>query len=155
MRRGGRRVVTNHWSNAARAARSMTLSTVSSAGADRRKKARPNSCSKREVHMRTEEERDRLRETSLVFVVSTLGVLLFVAFAARLSAQEPATLPVTPLTAYTSPWGQGAKIKALIIGRRGDDMIVRAQDGRADIVPLTAETKISSPSGLFKMDKKH
>jgi len=105
--------------------------------------------------MRTEEERDRLRETSLVFVVSTLVVLLFVAFAARLSAQEPATLPVTRVTAYSFPSGQGAKIKGLIIGRQGDDMIVRDQDGRADIVTLTAETKISSPSGLFKMDKKH
>ena len=105
--------------------------------------------------MRTEEERDRLRETSLVFVVSTLVVLLFVAFAARLSAQEPATLPVTRVTAYSFPSGQGAKIKGLIIGRQGDDMIVRDQEGRADIVTLTAETKISSPSGLFKMDKKH
>ena len=58
--------------------------------------------------MRTEQEKDRLRETSLVFVVSTLVVMLFVAFAARLSAQEPVTLPKTTVTVTSFPAGQGA-----------------------------------------------
>ena len=90
-----------------------------------------------------------------MYVVSTLVMLLFMAFAARLPAQEPVTLPKTTVTVTSFPAGQGAKIKGLIISRNGDDMVIRDETGAADVVTLTAETKISSPSGLFKMDKKH
>lgn len=111
--------------------------------------------------MWTEEKKDRLRATSLIFVFTTLFVFLFAAFAAHLSAQTPdssqnvAKLPATSVTARVNyPPGQGAKIKGLIVGRNGDDMSIRGEDGNMYVTTLTADTKIQSPSGLFKMERK-
>jgi OOP family OmpA-OmpF porin len=105
--------------------------------------------------MWTEDKGDRVRASSVLFVLSTLLVLAFAAFAARLTAQTPQQLPVTQVTAprsFTS--GEEAKIKGLITGRNGDDMTIRDEDGHIDVVTLTADTRISSPSGLFKTEKK-
>lgn len=99
-------------------------------------------------------QRDRLRNTSLTFVVATLPLAVF-ALAARLSAQNPQPLPPTVITQTVNfTQGQEAKVKGLIISRNGDDVIIRDEDAKIDVVSLTADTKISSPSGLFKMDKK-
>jgi len=102
--------------------------------------------------MWTEENKDWLRKPSLALVAATLLVLALAAFATRLSAQTP--LPATTVTATYFPTGQAAKVKGLIISRSGDDMTIRDDQGGMDVVTLTADTKISSPSGLFKMDKK-
>jgi outer membrane protein OmpA-like peptidoglycan-associated protein len=54
---------------------------------------------------------------------------------------------------YTS--GQEGKIKGLIVGRNGDDMLVHDDNGNMDVVTLTADTKIYSPNqGLFRLEKK-
>jgi outer membrane protein OmpA-like peptidoglycan-associated protein len=103
--------------------------------------------------MWTEEKQDGLRKPSLALVAATLLVLVLAAFATRLSAQTP-TLPASKVTATYFSTGQAAKIKGLIISRNGDDMLIRDDAGATDVVTLTADTRISSPSGLFKMEKK-
>jgi outer membrane protein OmpA-like peptidoglycan-associated protein len=103
--------------------------------------------------MWTEERQAGLRKPSLVLAAATPLVLLLAAFAS-VSAQTQ-TLPATTVTATSYAAGQSAKVKGLIISRNGDDMVVRDDAGGMDVVTLTADTKISSPSGLFKMDKKH
>src|SRR6185503_7997128 len=104
--------------------------------------------------MWTEDKRDRLRGSSLMFVFTVLLVVLFAAFAAHLSAQTPQPLPATTVTAPANfTEGQGAKVKGLIISRRGDDMVIRDEDGHVDVITLTEGTRISSPSGLFKTEK--
>ena len=103
--------------------------------------------------MWTEEKQDGLRKPSLALVAATLLVLVLAAFATRLSAQTP-VLPASKVTATYFPTGQSAKIKGLIISRNGDDMLIRDDAGATDVVTLTADTRISSPSGLFKMEKK-
>ena len=88
-----------------------------------------------------------------VLAAATPLVLLLAAFAS-VSAQTQ-TLPATTVTATVFAAGQAGKLKGLIISRNGDDMVLRDDAGGMDVVTLTADTKISSPSGLFKMDKKH
>ncbi len=102
--------------------------------------------------MWTEEAMDRRLETSLVFAASTLIALLL---APRLPAQQPVSLPNSSVIMTSYPAGQGARVKGLIISRNGDDMVLHDEFDRTDVVTLTADTRISSPSGLFKMDKKH
>ena len=104
--------------------------------------------------MWTEEKKAELRKPSRALAAATPLVMLLAAFAARLPAQTP-TLPTTTVTATAFVAGQGAKVKGLIISRNGDDMTIRDDAGGLDIVTLTADTRITSPSGLFKMDKKH
>jgi len=104
--------------------------------------------------MRTEEKKAGLRKPSFAHAAATPLVLLLAAFATRLPAQTP-VLPTTTVTATAFAAGQGAKVKGLIISRNGDDMTIRDDAGGLDVVTLTADTRISSPSGLFKMDKKH
>ena len=103
--------------------------------------------------MWTEERQAGLRKPSLVLAAATPLVLLLAAFAS-VSAQTQ-TLPPTTVTATVFAAGQSGKLKGLIISRNGDDMVLRDDAGGMDVVTLTADTKISSPSGLFKMDKKH
>ena len=75
------------------------------------------------------------------------------------AAQDPATPPVNgPVPAQPSVrWapGQEGKVKGAIMMRQGDEMLVR-QENSSDVsaVTLTDGTKISSPSGLFNIDKK-
>lgn len=90
---------------------------------------------------------------TVALVLSALAVL---ALASHASAQAPVLLPSTNVTVpYTSHApGEGAKIKGLIVSRDGDDMTIRDEGGRMDVVTLTADTKISSPTGLFKTDKR-
>jgi outer membrane protein OmpA-like peptidoglycan-associated protein len=107
--------------------------------------------------MWTEQRKDRLRATSLIFVFTTVVVFIVAVLAARLSAQtpQPRVLPVTSVTA-TRQFAQGeeAKIKGLITSRSGDDMVIRDENGAIDIVTLTNDTKISSPGGLFNLEKR-
>src|SRR5678815_3940769 len=98
--------------------------------------------------MWTEEKQDGLRKPSLALVAATLLVLVLAAFATRLSAQTP-TLPASKVTATYFPTGQAAKVKGLIISRNGDDMLIRDDAGQTDVVTLTADTRISSPSGCL------
>jgi outer membrane protein OmpA-like peptidoglycan-associated protein len=50
--------------------------------------------------------------------------------------------------------GQDAHIKGLIVSRDGDDMVINDEDGHIDLVTITADTRITSPSGIFKTAKK-
>ncbi len=95
------------------------------------------------------------REIVVMALMIILGVFVVVVLASRASAQTPVRLPVTRTVAPTVQFviGQSAKIKGLIISRDGDDMLVRDEMGGTDLVTLTAQTQISSPTGLFKLEK--
>lgn len=88
----------------------------------------------------------------VAYIMCALAVL---ALAARASAQTPFRLPtqhvIVPKVDYAA--GQNAKINGLILSRSGDDMTVRGDDGTVSIVTLTEATRISSPSGLFNLDR--
>lgn len=96
------------------------------------------------------------RHGDAIRVALTLSALTLLAFAPNAQAQNPPTLPVTRVTAPSISYtpGQEAKVKGLIVSRDGDDMMLQDDQGHFNVVTLTADTKISSPSGLFKMDKK-
>lgn len=86
------------------------------------------------------------------------GGLAMLVPAARAQAQkQPLMLPATHVTVpqRTFSPGEGAKVKGLIVSRNGDDMVIRDETGYLDVITLTADTKISSPSGIFKTEKKH
>ena len=107
--------------------------------------------------MWTDDKKDRLRATSLIFMFTTIVVFVVAVLAARLSAQtpQPRVLPATNVTAARQfAQGEDAKIKGLITSRRGDDMVIRDENGAIDVVTLTADTKISSPSGILKLERK-
>jgi OOP family OmpA-OmpF porin len=90
-------------------------------------------------------------------VALVFGGLAVLALASQAGAQkEPLLLPTQHVTVpqQTFTPGQGAKVKGLIISRNGDDMVIRDETGYLDVVTLTADTKISSPSGIFKTEKK-
>ena len=85
------------------------------------------------------------------------GSMALLAFAVEAKAQrEPPMLPAQQVSVPRQAFapGQGAKVKGLIISRSGDDMMVRDESGHLARITLTADTRISSPSGLFKMEKK-
>lgn len=78
-------------------------------------------------------------------------------------AQDPSSAPLPeqqrpPVPAQpTVRWapGQEGKVKGAIMTREGDEMLVRQQNSNdISAVTLTDGTKISSPSGLFNIDKK-
>jgi outer membrane protein OmpA-like peptidoglycan-associated protein len=88
------------------------------------------------------------------------AVTAVLATTAPAAAQDPATTPPVngPVPAQPSVrWapGQEGKVKGAIMMREGDEMLVR-QENSSDVsaVTLTDGTKISSPSGLFNIDKK-
>jgi len=66
------------------------------------------------------------------------------------SAQGVASLP--PLVVHAD--GQKFKISGILVDRNGDQLRVREGDVATHTVLLTNDTKISTPSGLFKMDRK-
>ena len=115
--------------------------------------------SRREVSVWWDERTSRIRASygDAITVAGLLCALAVLAVASRASAQTPLRLPATNVTVPAINYnpGQDAKIKGLIISRDGDDMTVRDEGGYLDVVTLTEDTKISSPSGVFKTDKKH
>lgn len=109
--------------------------------------------------MRWDERTSQIRASyeSAITVAGLLCALAVFAVASRASAQTPLRLPATNVTVPAINYnpGQDAKIKGLIISRDGDDMTIRDEGGYLDVVTLTEDTKISSPSGVFKTEKKH
>jgi OOP family OmpA-OmpF porin len=108
--------------------------------------------------MRWDDRRSLIRATygEAIIIALLLCVLTVLGVASTASAQTPQPLPVTNVTAKRIAFmqGQRSSLKGLIISRDGDDMWVRDGNGANNLVTLTADTKISSPSGLFGMDKK-
>ncbi len=108
--------------------------------------------------MRWEAGKTQVRERygDALRVAVTLSALSLLALAPNTQAQNPPTLPVTRVTAPSVTYtpGQEAKIKGYIISRNGDDMMLQDDQGHMNLVTLTADTKVESPSGLFNMDKK-
>ena len=108
--------------------------------------------------MRWDDRRSLIRATygEAIIVALLLCVLTVLGVASTASAQTPQPLPVTNVTAKRIAFmqGQRSSLKGLIISRDGDDMWVRDENGANATVTLTADTKISSPSGLFSLDKK-
>jgi len=109
--------------------------------------------------MRWRERKTQIRAMygEAITVALMWGGLAVLVLAARAQAQkEPLMLPTTHVTVPQKAYspGEGAKVKGLIISRNGDDMVIRDETGYLDVVTLTADTKISSPSGIFKTEKK-
>jgi OOP family OmpA-OmpF porin len=77
-------------------------------------------------------------------------LLATLAFAPPASAQEAASLP--PLVVHAD--GQKAKISGILVDRNGDQLRVREGNVATHTILLTDDTRISTPSGLFKMDRK-
>jgi len=92
-----------------------------------------------------------------------LAVTAAFALAAPALAQDPSNAPLPEQARPSIParptvrWapGQEGKVKGAIMTREGDEMLVRQQSSN-DIssVTITDGTKISSPSGLFNIDRK-
>src|SRR5689334_7337248 len=115
--------------------------------------------STRSERMRWRERKTQIRAMygEAITVALMWGGLAVLVLAARAQAQkEPLMLPTTHVTVPQKAYspGEGAKVKGLIISRNGDDMVIRDETGYLDVVTLTADTKISSPSGIFKTEKK-
>lgn len=109
--------------------------------------------------MRWSERKTQIRTMygEAITVALLWGGLAVLVLAAQAQAQkEPLMLPTTHVTVPQKTFspGEGAKVKGLIISRAGDDMVIRDETGYLDVVTLTADTKISSPSGIFKTEKK-
>src|SRR4051812_12796112 len=88
---------------------------------------------------------------------AVFGLLALVASSVTAQQQQqPTTLPQQRIVAtpIQYPQGQPVHIKGLIISRDGEDMIVRDEDKNVDVVTLAADTRITSPSGLFKTSKR-
>lgn len=79
-----------------------------------------------------------------------LPLLAALALAHPVSAQGVASLP--PMVVHAD--GQKFKISGILVDRNGDHLRVREGDVATHTVLLTDDTKISTPSGLFKMDRK-
>jgi hypothetical protein len=77
-------------------------------------------------------------------------LLATLAFAPAASAQEATPLP--PMVVHAD--GQKVKISGILVDRHGDQLRVREGNVATHNVLLTNDTKISTPSGLFKMDRK-
>ena len=100
---------------------------------------------------------NRTRHGEAINVALVLGGVALLTLSAEATAQkEPLLLPTQHVTVpqQTFQPGQGAKVKGLIISRNGDDMMIRDETGYLDLITLTADTKISSPSGSFQTEKK-
>jgi OOP family OmpA-OmpF porin len=85
-------------------------------------------------------------------VRSRLTPLLFAALAFGLpaAAQEPTPLP--PMLVHAD--GEKSKFSGVIVRRDGDKILVRQGDIATHTVLINDDTRISTPSGLFKMDRK-
>ena len=86
----------------------------------------------------------------LVWAGATPLLLATLAFAPAASAQGATSLP--PMVVHAD--GQKVKISGIVVDRQGDQLRVREGDVATHTVLLTNDTKISTPSGLFKMDRK-
>jgi outer membrane protein OmpA-like peptidoglycan-associated protein len=81
---------------------------------------------------------------------ATSLLLATLAFVPAASAQDATTLP--PMVVHAD--GQKVKISGILVDRHGDQLRVREGNVATHTVLLTNDTKISTPSGLFKMDRK-
>jgi outer membrane protein OmpA-like peptidoglycan-associated protein len=79
-----------------------------------------------------------------------VATLAFAPPVAAQNAQATASLP--PMVVH--PEGQKVKISGIIVDRNGDQMRVREGETATHTVMLTDDTRIGTPSGLFKMDRK-
>ena len=88
----------------------------------------------------------------LAWCRATPFLLATLAFAQMASAQAQAVASLPPLVVHAD--GQKFKISGILVDRNGDQLRVREGDVATHTVLLTNDTKISTPSGLFKMDRK-
>src|SRR5690242_15174325 len=79
-------------------------------------------------------------------------VLAAVAFGLPAAAQEPQPQPLPPMVVHAD--GQKAKFSGIVVDRHGDTIRLREGDVATHSILLTDETRISTPSGLFKMSRK-
>lgn len=77
-------------------------------------------------------------------------LLATLAFAQPASSQAATSLP--PMVVHAD--GEKAKISGILVERNGDQLRVREGEVATHTVLLTDATKISTPNGLFKMDRK-
>jgi OOP family OmpA-OmpF porin len=65
-------------------------------------------------------------------------------------AQQPTPLP--PMVVHAD--GEKAEFSGVVVRRSGDTVLVRQGDVATHVVLITDATRITTPSGLFKMDRK-
>jgi outer membrane protein OmpA-like peptidoglycan-associated protein len=81
-------------------------------------------------------------------------LLAALAFApAAASAQQDAAAAQLPPLVITAD-GEKAKFAGILVDRQGDKLRVREGNTALHVVLLTDDTKISTPKGLFKMERK-
>jgi len=97
-----------------------------------------------------------MKDTRVKLALIAAAMALSVETQAQITKEMPHKLPPTKTVATPISYarGQGAHIKGLIVSRDGDDMVINDEDGHIDLVTLTADTRITSPSGIFKTSKK-
>ena len=77
-------------------------------------------------------------------------LLATLVFGLPASAQQPTPLP--PMVVHAD--GEKTEFSGVVVRRNGDTVLVRQGDIATHTVLVTDETRISTPSGLFKMDRK-
>jgi OOP family OmpA-OmpF porin len=83
----------------------------------------------------------------------TLFVLIALAILS-LATAAPAQTAMPVASVSYAPGGAG-KVTGVIIGRQGDDLLIRDANTKAtSTITLVAATRISSPSGFLKLDRK-
>ncbi len=90
-------------------------------------------------------------------VRSHLSPLVLAAFAFGVPAaaqepQPPQPQPLPPMVVHAD--GQKAKFSGIVVDRHGDTIRLREGDVATHTILLTDDTRISTPSGLFKMSRK-
>ena len=86
----------------------------------------------------------RSRLTPVVLAALTLGL--------PAAAQEPTAQPLPPMVVHAD--GEKAKFSGIIVSRNGDTLRLREGDVATHTILINDQTRISTPSGLFKMERK-
>lgn len=79
-------------------------------------------------------------------------ILAALAFGLPAAAQEPQPQPLPPMVVHAE--GQKAKFSGIVIDKKGDTIRLREGDVATHTILLNDDTRISTPSGLFKMSRK-
>ncbi|HEY2379278.1 MAG TPA: OmpA family protein [Gemmatimonadaceae bacterium] len=79
-------------------------------------------------------------------------VLAALAFGLPAAAQEPQPQPLPPMVVHAD--GEKAKFSGIVLDKKGDTIRLREGNVGLHTILLTDDTRISTPSGLFKMSRK-
>jgi outer membrane protein OmpA-like peptidoglycan-associated protein len=82
-------------------------------------------------------------------------LLVLIALAMLSLARLAPAQDATPAAMVTYPQGSNAKVTGIILSRQGDDLVIRDANTKAlSTITLVPDTRITSPAGFLKLDKK-